>query len=61
MQTDKKKSNAARVYIGKLPSISFKTQEKQEKDVTRNRTTFRDRKFSTSIKEMDGNFFSTEL
>jgi phage tail tube protein FII len=56
---DKKKGNGQRVYVGKLPSITLKTQELKEGGMSR--PNFRNRKLSSSIRDMEGNFFSTEF
>jgi hypothetical protein len=57
-----RKPTAPRVYVGRLPTIGLKTQDVREpKDPNRTRTNFRNRKLSTSIRDLDANFFSTEL
>lgn len=53
-----------RANIGKLPSLNAQTtvdiKEKQTLN-TSTRNQFRNRKLSTSIREMEANFFATEL
>lgn len=55
---DRRLSTIARSNIGKLPSLPQSTNQ-DVKEHLRTRNNFRNRKLSTSIRDMDGHFFST--